>query len=144
MSANTRFPVAVHIMTALAYRDGESISSPLLAKSVRTNPVVIRRALRELRAKGLVEAQPGAGGGSRLTRRPESITLLDIFRAVGPLSPFSLPNKAEVKTCAVSCAMRKLLSSVLADTDRAIARSLEAVRLSDLVQRVGEAEKLPR
>jgi len=32
--------------------------------------------------------------------------------------------------------MKRLLSSVLAETDRAISRSLEKVRLSDLVEEV--------
>jgi DNA-binding IscR family transcriptional regulator len=48
MSGNSRFPVAVHVLTALAYRDGESLSSTRLAESVRTNPVVIRRLLIRL------------------------------------------------------------------------------------------------
>lgn len=38
--------------------------------------------------------------------------------------------------------MRKLLSSVLAETDRAISRSLEKVRLSDLVKGVSAAARV--
>jgi DNA-binding IscR family transcriptional regulator len=78
MSGNSRFPVAVHVLTALAYRDGESLSSTRLAESVRTNPVVIRRLLIRLGKAGLVEAQVGKSGGVRLARRPESITLLHV------------------------------------------------------------------
>jgi len=136
MSANSRFPVAVHILTALAYRDGEWLSSPMLAASVRTNPVVIRRLLIRLQKAGLIQAHTGKSGGVQLARRPGSITLLDVFRAVEGGSPFVLPHKAENKACAVSCAMKRLLSSVLAETDRAISRSLEKVRLSDLVEEV--------
>jgi Rrf2 family protein len=141
MSANSRFPVAVHIMTALAYRDGDWLSSPLLASSVRTNPVVIRRLLIRLQKAGLVQAHTGKSGGVQLARRPESITLLDVFRAVEGGSPFVLPHKPENKACAVSCAMKRLLSSVLAETDRAISRSLEKVRLSDLAREVAAAMK---
>jgi len=142
MSQNTRFAVAVHVLTALAYRDGESLSSARLAASVRTNPVVIRRLLIRLGKAGLVQAQVGKSGGVRLARRPESITLLDIFRAVEGGSPFVIPDKPENKACEVSCAMRKLLSSVLAETDRAVSRSLEKVRLSDLVKGVATATKV--
>jgi len=141
MSGNSRFPVAVHVMTALAYHDGEWMSSPMLAESVRTNPVVIRRLLGRLQKAGLVHAQLGKSGGVQLARRPHSITLLDIFRALEGGSPFVLPDKPENKTCAVSCAMKKLLSSVLAETDRAISGSLEKVRLSDLVRDIAGAAK---
>jgi len=142
MSANSRFPVAVHVLTALAYRDGESLSSSRLAASVRTNPVVIRRLLLQLGKAGLIKTQVGKSGGVLLAKRPESITLLDVFRAVEGGSPFVLPDKPENKACDVSCAMEKLLSSVLADTDRAISRSLERVRLSDLVKGVAAAAKV--
>ena len=64
MSGNSRFPVAVHVMAALAYRDGEALPSPLLAESVKTNPVVIRRLVAQLRRAGLVEARPASPEGS--------------------------------------------------------------------------------
>ncbi|MGH9750785.1 MAG: RrF2 family transcriptional regulator [Candidatus Polarisedimenticolia bacterium] len=136
MASNSRFPVAVHVLTALAYHDGDWLSSPMLAESVRTNPVVIRRLLARLGKAGLVRTQTGKSGGVRLARRAASITLLDVFRAVEGGSPFVIPDKPENKACAVSCAMKRLLSSVLAETDRAMSRSLEKVRLSDLVKEV--------
>ncbi len=139
MSGNSRFPVAVHIMTSLAYNDGASVSSRLLAESVRTNPVVIRRLLVLLGKAGLVESQVGKGGGVRLGRRAASITLLDIYRAIEVGSPFVVPDKPENKSCEVSCSMKHLLASVLAETDRAMSKSLEKVRLSDLVRQVGAA-----
>jgi len=144
MSGNSRFAVAVHVMTSLAYHDGELLSSPLLAKSVRTNPVVIRRLMAQLRRAGLVEARAGKSGGVRLGRSAATITLLDIYRAVEGGSPFVLPDKPENKSCSVSCAMKPLLSAVLAEADRAMARSLEKVRLSDLVGEVATAAKSVR
>lgn len=134
MSANTRFPVAVHVMTALACRDGETVTSPYLAHSIRTHPVVVRRALGQLRRAGLVEGQPGKSGGSRLARSPERITLLDIYVAVGGGSAFALPDKPEVRDCPVSCGIKRLLADVQADADRAFSDSLQKVRLSDMVR----------
>lgn len=139
MTANSRFPVAVHIMTSLAYNPKEWQSSPMLAESVGTNPVVIRRLVGRLQRAGLVEAHAGKLGGVELARRPETITLLDIYRAVEGGSPFVLPVKEENRACAVSCAMKRILASVLAETDRAMSRSLEKVRLSDLVKEIERA-----
>ncbi len=123
-------------MTALAYHDGESMSSSLLARSVQTNPVVIRRLLGRLGKAGLVRAHPGKAGGAELARRPESITLMDIFRAVEGGSPFSIPDKPANKSCAVSCRMKRVLASVLSETEKAMAASLEKVRLSDLASEI--------
>lgn len=139
MAPNSRFAVAVHVMTVLAHNQRTWVSSPALAGSVRTNPVVIRRLLIRLRRSGLIRAQTGKSGGVQLARRPESITLLDIFRAVEGGSPFVLPDKPENKACEVSCAMKSLLSTVLAETDRAMSNSLEKVRLSDLEREVSRA-----
>jgi Rrf2 family protein len=140
MVANSRFPVAVHILTALAYHPTESLSSPVLAESVGTNPVVIRRLVGLLQRAGLVEAHAGKLGGVELARRPETITLLDVFRAVEGGSPFIIPDKPEDRSCEVSCAMKRILASILAETDRALSRSLEKVRLSDLVREIGSSK----
>lgn len=144
MSGNSRFAVAAHVLTALAYEATGSLSSPQLAGSVRTNPVVIRRLVAMLQRAGLVEARAGKAGGVRLARRPESITLLDVFRAVEGGSPFVLPDKPENKACAVSCSMKRSLASVLAETDRAMSKSLEKVRISDLVGEVSPATRATR
>jgi len=139
MSANTRFPVAVHVMTTLAYHDGRAVSSPQLAESVGTNPVVIRRTLGQLRRAGLVRALPGQAGGARLARPAGTITLLDIYTAVGGGSAFALPDKPEQKECPVSCGIKRLLAGVQAEADRAVAHSLARVRLSDMARDVAAA-----
>ncbi len=66
---NTRFPVALHILTLLAVENKcQPTTSEYLAVSANTNPVVIRRLLGSLRRAGLITAQLGAGGGVNLAR----------------------------------------------------------------------------
>ena len=137
MAANSRFAVAMHIMAALAYRDGESLSSEALAKSVDTNPVVIRRLLRLLAKAGLVVAQAGKGGGSHLAKRPAQITLLDIYRAIDDAEPlFALTGKPVNQTCAVSCCIQDLAGKVFAEAETALTNVLKKKRLSDLVAQI--------
>jgi DNA-binding IscR family transcriptional regulator len=45
MSTNSRFAVAVHVMTLMAWSGEEPLKSDQVADSVNTNPVVIRRML---------------------------------------------------------------------------------------------------
>jgi DNA-binding IscR family transcriptional regulator len=75
MSRSTRFPVAVHILAVLAIKPDGYIGSELIAKSVATNAVVVRRMISLLSKAGFVECQAGAGGGARLCVDPKTVTL---------------------------------------------------------------------
>jgi Rrf2 family protein len=141
MAANSRFSLALNIMTHLAYNAGQAMTSPQLAKAAGTNAVVVRRFLSQLRNAGLVTCHPGKSGGCQIDRTLRSISLFDIYKAVEGGSPFAIPEMPENKACAVSCRMKSLLSSVLAETERAVAASLERVRLSDLIEEVEKSAK---
>ncbi len=82
MPSSSRFAVALHVVTLLAAGGGRPVPSALVAGSVRTNPVVIRRILRDLARAGIVETRRGSSGGSRLARAPRRVTLLQVYRAV--------------------------------------------------------------
>jgi DNA-binding IscR family transcriptional regulator len=78
----TRFAVAVHIMLLVAARShDEKATSELIARSVGTNPVVVRRITGRLARAGLMRVRRGPGGAV-LTRSAEEITLGDVWRAM--------------------------------------------------------------
>lgn len=83
MRINTKFPMAVHILAVIALNKDESLpsTSELIAKSVGTNPVVIRRISSQLKAAGLISTKAGVAG-ARLTKAIKEISLLEIYRAV--------------------------------------------------------------
>lgn len=143
MAANSRFAVATHIMVGLGYLPGHSplvspekgvwISSDLLAESVNTNPVVVRRLLGVLKKAGLVTTQQGKKGGVSLAREPEMITLLDIFHAVGEESVFAFnPNPPNPK-CPVSLNMYRLIEPVFRSVSSVLEKDLGQTLLSDLI-----------
>ena len=72
MSDSQRFPVAAHVLAYLAHKDafapGQAIASAVLACSVPTNPVVVRRVTALLARAGLIATRPGAAPTS--ARRP--------------------------------------------------------------------------
>ena len=65
MAANSQFSMAIHILALLAGAGEENVKSKLIARSVNTNAVVIRRILSHLNHAGLVVSQTGASGGTR-------------------------------------------------------------------------------
>jgi Rrf2 family protein len=142
VAANSRFAVAVHALAALAYRGGRGeawTSSDKLAESIRTNPVVVRRAVAALVRAGLVESQAGRGGGARLARAPEDIPLVAVHRALEADAGRGVlahnPNPPN-RRCPVSCAMRDALTPVFAAVDDAVGRALGRTTLADVVAQV--------
>jgi DNA-binding IscR family transcriptional regulator len=58
---SSKLSVGVHILTLLAIKAGEPMTSAVIACSVNTNPVVIRRLLGLFREAGFVESKNGWG-----------------------------------------------------------------------------------
>ena len=58
------------------------VCSNMIAQSVHTNPVVIRRLMSELEKASLVASTSGRSGGFSLARPAPQITLADVYRAV--------------------------------------------------------------
>jgi Rrf2 family protein len=130
MSVNSRMTVAVHILSYLVLASRkriDPITSEQIAKSVRTNPVVIRRLLGLLRKRGLVRSRRGVNAGWTLARNPAAITLLDVYNAVddGPL--FGLHASPPNPQCPIGrglpTTLRKVYGSLEDELRRRLART---------------------
>lgn len=128
--------MAVHILTLMAWSDDEPLKSDQVAESVNTNPVVIRRMLCELSEANLVVSQPGAMGGSRLSRKPNEITLLDVYRAVECPGVFSLHRQPASRECPVGMNIEAVLGSVFAETNSAVEHVLSGITVKDVMSRI--------
>ncbi|MEK6282783.1 MAG: Rrf2 family transcriptional regulator [Acidobacteriota bacterium] len=136
MSTSSRFAVAVHVLTLMAWADDEPLKSEQVAESVQTNPVVIRRMLCELAEAKLVVSQTGAMGGSKLAREPGQITLFDIYQAVESPSVFSLHRHPPSRNCPVGVNIGTVLNEVLDEVDSAVERVLANITVKDVVSRL--------
>ena len=140
MAANSQFSIAVHVLAMLAKSGCERVKSDYLAQSVNTNPVVIRRLLCSLYDAGLVVSQTGACGGSCLTRKPEEITLLEVFRAVATSEVFSLHPNTPNQECLIGRNIQRVLSDLQTEIDHAIEAKLVRYTLRDVIESVEEAK----
>jgi len=138
MAANSRFAMATHIMTALAVEQ-DKLNSTYLAQSLNTNPVVVRRILSELQKAGLLETAPGRSGGARLAKRPGSISLYDVYKAVDEGNLFAYNPNDPNKKCALSCKMKSVLLPIFNAAGDALGEKLKRIKLSDLVAEVSSA-----
>ena len=136
MSTSSRFAVAVHVLTLMAWAEEEPLKSEHVAESVNTNAVVIRRMLCELAESNLVVSQTGSMGGSKLARLPERITLLDIYQAVESRGVFSLHRHPPNPDCPVGVNIGSVLNDVLDEVDSAVEGVLANITLKDVVSRL--------
>jgi Rrf2 family protein len=116
MTANSRMASAVHIMSFVAYAGDERTTSAAIAKSLQTNPVVVRKILKLLEREGLVALHQGRQGGVGLRRPASRITLGQIYKAVeSETGVFAMRSQVH-EGCAVACAMKTAQSLTLRTT----------------------------
>jgi Rrf2 family protein len=136
MAANTRMATAVQILCVIAYKGPDGTNAAIISKSLRTNPVVVRRLLKCLEQQDLVELRPGKDGGVQLKRDPGRITLDEIHRAVETdVGVFALRPKGNPK-CPVDRQMNHLLGPIFASADSAVEKTLKKTTLSSLVKSI--------
>jgi len=102
------FGTGLHVMLALAYNPGVRLSSLDLASSMGANPVTVRRVVSQLAAAGLVDTQPGPGGGAMLARPADRITVGHVHEALGRPPFIEGHRKEPQRHCAVSVCMPKV------------------------------------
>ena len=134
MAANCRFAFGVHLLSVLALFPDENYSSEKLALTVNTNAVVIRRMLLDLKNAGLIETQRGPGGGARLAKAADCITLDDIHRAVaGEIETFGAHPNPPAQNCAIGREIIGVLVEVSRRASAAVEDELAAITLADVV-----------
>lgn len=128
---NSRFAVAVHILTLIARGGGEPVTSEYIAGSVNTNASLVRRLLSQLTRAGLTTSQMGIGGGALLARPAERITLRDVYRAVDEGELFGLHREPPNPACPVGRNIQSMLEARFDAATRALERELERTTIAD-------------
>lgn len=136
MKNSSRYTVAIHVLTLLAYCGLEPVTSEFIAGSVNTNPVVIRRLLAKLRAAKLVSSQGGPGGGWQLRKAAKQITLREVLAAVDGGSVFPMHSSAPNPRCPVGRTIQVVLEGHFKSAQLALERDLQRTTIAALVESV--------
>lgn len=142
MSISTRFSVGIHILSLLEINKEGVNTSDFIAKSVNTNPALIRKITGMLKNAGLVNVRPGVAG-STLSKPLSDITLLDVYRAVNVLQDKELfgihesPNPA----CTVGRNIQETIEPIFSVAELALEKALGVVTIEDVVLSILEKEK---
>jgi Rrf2 family protein len=144
MKYDSRLSSTLHVLLHMAHAE-QPLTSEALAKMLHTNPVVVRRTLAGLRERGFVAAEKGHGGGWTLAKSLESLTLYDVYEALGEPTLFALGHRSDRPECLVEQAVNAAINETLGEAEALIVAKLRAVTLSalyaDCAQRLPMAHK---
>jgi Rrf2 family protein len=142
MRADSHFATALHILTLLARAD-RVVSSSWVARSVNTNPVVIRQIIAHLRRAGLVRTVAGRTGGAALQREPGDITLDEVYALFRAGDFFGLHPSEPNPRCPVGRNIQAVLLDISVQMDGLVADALAHITLADVLAQVTCREAPP-
>jgi DNA-binding IscR family transcriptional regulator len=137
MSDSQKFPVAAHCLAYLAHKGAygreQAVSSSVLAASIPTHPVVVRRMTTQLAKAGLVTTCSGVSGGTWLLRQAHNIRLDEVLKAVDGCAHLgSAPEGA--KGCPVGQAIPKAIVAAMSVANLAASDALSRFTVADLIK----------
>lgn len=121
----------LHVLLHMA-EAGRPVTSEVMARTMQTNPVVVRRVMAGLRDAGFVRSEKGHGGGWTIACDLASVTLRDIYTALGSPEPFAMGNRTEAPGCLVEQAVNAVLDDAFRDAEALLLDRMGAVSLATL------------
>ena len=139
MQISSRFTMAIHMFACIDVFKDIKMTSDFMAKSIGTNPVIVRKLLQQLKAAGLIEVLRGTGG-IKVKRPFSEITFLDIYQAV-ECTPkeelFHFHDKPNQK-CPVGRHIHHVLDDKLEKVQQAMEDELAKTTLEDVKDEMAE------
>ena len=134
MQISSRFTIGLHILTAIdMFQKDYKVTSDFLAGSIRTNPVVVRKILGQLKKAGLIHSSQGVAGIT-MAKPLEEISFYDVYSAIEPVEDGDLfrfhddPNP----DCPVGRNIHELLHGKLREIQSAMEEKMRGYTLADL------------
>lgn len=129
MKRDSRLSGVLHV---LLHMSDAPVTSETLATIIHTNPVVIRRILAGLREHGFVKSEKGHGGGWTLACDLSTVTLRDIYGALGCPSLLGMEVRTESPSCLIGQAVNAALNQAFHDAEAVLLSRLGDVTLAML------------
>ncbi len=133
MQASSKYTKAIQICTYLGFHE-ELISSTRLAESLSTNPVVVRRLIKNLREGGIVKSIAGTQGGFQLERDASEISLWDIYLVMRDEDFFQRPKVNP--DCKVSSNLKALVHDTFTSAEMSMKSALSSKSIQDLTDQL--------
>lgn len=97
-----------------------------------TNPVVVRRTMAGLRDQGLVRSEKGHGGGWTIATDLTTVTLRDIYDALGGPEILAMGNRTDAPGCLVEQAVNAALGQAFDEAEALLLHRFGEITLAQL------------
>ena len=114
----------------IASHDGnELVNAKELAGQFHLPPNLLAKILQSLSQSGIIKAQKGSGGGYRMMRKPEDVTLTEIFESIeGPIHMLMCTGVDGNCSVEDSCTVKNGLINL----ERKFAEFFDSITLADI------------
>lgn len=133
MPADQRLSRMLHVLIHMDQSDGP-VTSETIAQMLGAHPVVIRRTMAGLRSAGYLTSDKGHGGGWRLGRPLDQISLFDIHQALGSPTIFAIGLANDDPRCLVEQAVNAALDQALTEAEQRLLARFREVTVADLAE----------
>jgi len=140
MKKDSKLSSVLHVLLHMAHNE-RPLTSDELALYLGTNPVVVRRVLGSLRDSGYVASVKGHGGGWSIACDLHTVTLLDVYHAVGSPSIFAMANRMDQTVCLVEKVVNSALDEAFQEAEALLINRLGDVSLADLAKNFSQQMK---
>src|ERR1700688_3465639 len=137
-----RFPTALQIVLGIqiAQEDRVRCTSQKLADSLGVKASFVRKLLVPLSRERIIIATLGKGGGVRLARRPEAITLRDVYLAVTDEKKLWVAREGVPCQCVASANIGQFFECLAGEAEGLVLEMLASRTVADSVAQIRKLE----
>jgi Rrf2 family protein len=122
---------ALRAVVFLAKEPAAARTTEEIARATHVPPAYLSKVLQRLTRANIVHSQRGVGGGMRLVKQPEELTILEVVNAVDPIK--------RIQTCPLQLAAHGVrLCPLHRRVDQALALVEDAFRKTTLAEVLAE------
>ncbi|KRL01163.1 Rrf2 family transcriptional regulator [Liquorilactobacillus capillatus] len=130
--ANTQLSDATHILVYIALHENEINNSDKIAKSINTDPTMVRRIMSKLRKAKLLGSTQGIAR-PRILRPLFRITLKDVYLAVTTKRFFLNVDYKTSSTCKVGSLIPEVMSQYFREFQSNAEAKLDKITIQNIV-----------
>lgn len=133
MKPNEKLSRMLHILIHIHLHQGAA-TSETIAQMLGTNAVVVRRMMAGLRNLGYVQASNGRGGGWQMRRDLATLSVLDIYQALGEPGLLAMGTSQDHPDCPVEQSVGFFLAPALKEAEQRILAQYAGITLLQIAE----------
>lgn len=134
MKYSAKLSDTLHILILIHLGNSGQRTSAKIAESIKTNPAYVRQLMAKLKASGIISNTQGHANAS-LTRSPEEISMLEVYRAVEGNKPLLHLDTDTNPECGVGINIQFAISDFYDEIQETVNSKMAAISLKDIIDR---------